>query len=178
MAKKRRKTTTRKKKNTNASVDFAIVLFLMVGILLLVLIYAETGALGEIISPVLGGIMGVIKYVIPLGFIGMSISLLKSKKAYVSSKICQYIVFLACVSAMISIFQVSKGNLNINTEFSDCLKRAYELGTKNVGGGTVGTAIAYPLIRLVGMFGASIITAGIAIIMLVFTFGFKVAKLL
>ena len=175
MAKKRRKTTTRKKKASN-SVDFAIVLFLMLGILLLVLIYAETGALGEIISPALGGLVGVIKYVIPLGFIGMSISLLKSSKAYVGSKICQYVVFLACVSAMISIFQVSKGNLNINIEFSDCLKRAYELGTKNVGGGTVGTAIAYPLIRLLGMFGASIVTAGIAIIMLVFTFGFKPAQ--
>ena len=176
MAKKRRKSTSKKKKSNNGSVDMAIVSFLMLGILLLVLIYAETGALGEILSPALGGIVGVIKYVIPLGFIGISISLLKSDKAYVTSKICQYIVFLSCISAMISIFQVSKGNLNINMEFSDCLQRAYELGTKNVGGGTVGTAIAYPLIRLLGMFGAAIVTTGIAIIMLVFTFGFKPAE--
>ena len=176
MAKKRRKSKNKKKKSSNASVDIAIVLFLTLGILLLVLIYAETGVLGEILSPTLGGIVGVIKYVIPLGFIGISISLLKSNKAYISSKICQYIVFLSCVSAMISIYQVSKGNLNINIEFSDCLKRAYELGTKNVGGGTVGTAIAYPLIRLLGMFGSAIVTTGIAIIMLVFTFGFKPAE--
>ena len=45
----------------------------------MILIYAETGSMGEILSPVLGGIVGMIKYVIPLGMIGLSISLVKNE---------------------------------------------------------------------------------------------------
>ena len=117
-----------------------------------------------------------IKYIIPLGMIGISISLIKNDKDYLFSKIGQYLVFLSCIAAMMSIFQVSKGNLSMDMEFSQALERAYELGTTNLGGGTVGTVIAYPLISLLGMFGAAVCTTGIAIIMLVFTFGLKPAQ--
>lgn len=176
MGKKRRKTTTTRKKKKSSNIDLAVIGCFVIGVLLTVLIYAETGTLGEILSPVLGGIIGVIKYVIPLGMIGISISLAKNDKDYLLSKVCQYIVFLSCIAAMMSIFQVSKGNLNISMEFSQILERAYELGTKNIGGGTIGTVIAYPLINLLGMFGAAVSVTGIAIIMLVFTFGLRPAQ--
>jgi len=177
MARKRRKTTnTRNKKRNNSNIDLAVIGSFVTGILLMILIYAETGAIGEVLSPVLGGIIGVIKYIIPLGIIGISISLVKNDKDYLFSKVCQYVVFLSCIAAMLSIFQVSKGNINIDMQFSDALERAYELGEKNIGGGTIGTVIAYPLIQLLGMFGAAIATTGIAIIMLVFTFGLKPAQ--
>ena len=176
----------RRKRNTNntrkytrkkdSSIDLAVIGSFVLGILLIILIYGETGTVGELISPVLGGIIGIIKYIIPLGFIGISISLVRDDRDYFFSKICQYIVFLSCIAAMMSIFQVSKGNLNMNMEFSDALKRAYELGTSNIGGGTIGTVISYPLISLFGMFGAAVTTTGIAIIMLVFTFGLKPAQ--
>ena len=177
MGKKRRKTTnTRNKKKKSSSIDLAVIGCFVIGILLTILIYAETGTMGEILSPVLGGIIGIIKYVIPLGIIGMSISLAKNDRDYLFSKICQYIVFLSCIAAMMSIFQVSKGNLNMSMEFSNMLERAYELGTKNIGGGTIGTVIAFPLINLLGMFGAAVTVTGIAIIMLVFTFGLRPAQ--
>ena len=170
MGKKRRKS---KAKKSSKNIDLAVVSCFVLGILLTILIYAETGELGKLISPVLGGVIGVIKYILPLGIIGIGISLAKNDKDYLFSKVCQYIVFLSCVAAMIAIFQVSKGNLNLEVEFSDVLQRAYELGTKNIGGGTIGTVIAYPLIKLLGMFGAAVATTGIAVIMLVFTFGLK-----
>ena len=178
MGKKRRKTTTTRntKKKKSSNIDLAVIGCFVIGILLTILIYAETGTMGEILSPVLGGIIGIIKYIIPLGIIGISISLAKNDKDYLFSKVCQYIVFLSCIAAMMSIFQVSKGNLNVNMEFSDVLERAYELGTKNIGGGTIGTVIAYPLINLLGMFGAAVTVTGIAIIMLVFTFGLRPAQ--
>ena len=176
--KRKRRTTNSAKKNTRKknNIDLVVIGSFVLGVLLTILIYGETGAMGEMMSPVLGGIVGVIKYVIPLGFIGISISLVKDDKDYFFSKLCQYIVFLACIAAMMSIFQVSKGNLNMQMEFSDVLERAYELGTSNIGGGTVGTVISYPLIKLFGMFGAAVVTTGIAIIMLVFTFGLKPAQ--
>ena len=169
----RRKTTYNRKNTASRNVDLAVIGCFVIGILLTILIYAETGVMGETLSPVLGGIVGIIKYILPLGIIGIGVSLAKNDKDYLFSKICQYIVFLACIAAMMSIYQVSKGNLNIQMEFSDALERAYEIGTKNIGGGTVGTVIAYPLINLLGMFGAAVATTGIAIIMLVFTFGLK-----
>jgi len=176
---KKRKTTsnarkTQKKKSSN--IDLAVVGTFVVGLLLTILIYAETGALGTILSPVLGGIIGIIKYILPLGIIGISISLVRNDKDYLVSKICQYVVFLSCIAAMMSIFQVSKGNLNIDMEFSEVLEKAYTLGTTNIGGGTIGAVIAYPLIKLLGMFGAAIATTGVTIIMLIFTFGLKPAE--
>ena len=178
MGRKRRRTTStgQKKRKNTSSIDLAVIGSFAVGVLLIVLIYGETGAMGQVLSPVLGGIVGIIKYIIPLGIIGISISFAKNDKDYLFSKICQYIVFLSCIAAMMSIFQVSKGNLNISLEFNEALERAYELGTKNIGGGTVGTVIAYPLIKLLGMFGAGVATTGIAVIMLVFTFGLKPAQ--
>ncbi len=176
MGKKRRKTTTKRQKKKSSSIDLAMIGCFVTGILLTILIYAETGTVGEVLSPVLGGIIGMIKYIIPLGMIGISISLIKNDKDYLFSKIGQYLVFLSCIAAMMSIFQVSKGNLSMDMEFSQALERAYELGTTNLGGGTVGTVIAYPLISLLGMFGAAVCTTGIAIIMLVFTFGLKPAQ--
>ena len=176
MAKKRKKRTNTTQKRNNRNVDLTVIGCFILGVLLMVLIYGETGEIGELISPVLGGIVGIIKYVVPLGIIGIAISLAKNDKEYLFSKVCQYIVFLSCIAAMMSIYQVSKGRLNIQIEFSDALEVAYELGTKNMGGGTVGTVIAYPLIKLLGMFGAAVATSGIAVIMLVFTFGFKPAQ--
>ena len=181
MGKKRRKssnTTRNVKKKKSSNIDLAVIGTLVAGILLTILIYAETGTLGEILSPVLGGVIGIIKYVVPLGIIGIAICLAKNDKDYLFSKICQYVVFLSCIAAMMSIFQVSKGNLNTDMEFSEVLERAYHLGTTNIGGGTIGTVIAYPLIKLLGMFGAAVATTGIAIIMLVFTFGLKPAQMI
>lgn len=180
MGKKRKKTTNttarNHKKKKSSNIDLAVISCFIIGVLLTILIYAETGTMGEILSPVLGGIIGIIKYIIPLGIIGISISLAKNDKDYLFSKVCQYIIFLSCIAAMMSIFQVSKGSLNVEAEFSNVLERAYELGTKNIGGGTIGTVLAYPLINLLGMFGAAVATTGIAIIMLVFTFGLRPAQ--
>ena len=45
----------------------------IVSILLFALIYGENGAIGEILSPALGGIIGSIKYLIPIGFMGLDV---------------------------------------------------------------------------------------------------------
>lgn len=129
MGKKRRKTsTTKPKKKKSSSIDLAVIGCFVIGILLMILIYAETGTLGEVLSPVLGGIIGKVKYIIPLGMIGISISLVKNDKDYLFSKICQFLVFTACIAAMMSIYQISKATvLNMNMSFSVILEKSYEL---------------------------------------------------
>jgi len=102
---------------------------------------------------------------------GLTICTAKDDKGYVTSKIIQFAVLISCVAATMSIYQISKGVINADLEFNDIIEVAYDLGVKNIGGGTVGVVIAYPLIKLLGMFGAAITTVGIVAVLCVFTFG-------
>ncbi len=67
-------TRTRKKKN-NIDKNLVVVVMIITSLLLCVLIYAQSGWIGEHLSPVLGGIMGWIKYIIPIGTLAMAIKI-------------------------------------------------------------------------------------------------------
>ena len=54
-----------KKKQKKSNLDVAVVVMIVISILLAVLIYAESGYIGEHLSPMLGGLFGFIKYIIP-----------------------------------------------------------------------------------------------------------------
>lgn len=181
MGRKRKKSNTNNnkgKKKSSLNIDLAVICLFVVSILLFVLIYAEKGAIGEILSPALGGIIGFIKYFIPIGTIAIAVSLAKDDKNYLTSKLVQYVLFLSCIAAAMSIYQISIGNINKDLQFNEILEVAYELGEKNIGGGTVGVVIAYPLIKLVGMSGAAVTTVGIVVILAIFTFGISPSALI
>ena len=170
-------TKTRKRKGIN--IDVAVILMFIATILSFVLIYAENGVIGEVIGPVLGGILGTIKYVIPVGLLILTVLMAKDDKNYILSKLVQYAVLLACIAGTLSIYQISKGVLDANLKFEDMIEAAYELGeTYSTGGGTVGVVVAYPLIKMVGMFGAAVVTIGVVVILCVFTFGLHPSELL
>ncbi|MGN1298698.1 MAG: DNA translocase FtsK [Candidatus Scatovivens sp.] len=174
--KKTRKKST--KKNKNLDIDLAFIFMIVISILLFVIIYGEKGTIGNILSPILGGIVGPIKYIIPIGFLAMAIAVTREEKSYLLSKIIQYVIFLGCIASILTIYQVSKGALNVeNSKFSDALEVAYTLGEKSIGGGTIGAVIAYPLIKLLGMFGAAILSGGAAAALLVFTFGIRPSEI-
>ena len=116
----------------------------------------------------LGGIMGFIKYIIPIGMLLIAIYMTHNDKEYLIHKLIQYGIFLVCIAAMLSVFQVSKGNLNVNYEFENIIKDAYYLGEKNIGGGVIGAAVAVPLIKMLGTTGAIIFSIGIGVILIVF----------
>ena len=78
MAKRGRK----KKQEQKVNVDVAVVFMLLISVLLAVFIYGKSGFLGEHLSPALGGIMGFIKYIIPIGPFDISIYLAYDKKEY------------------------------------------------------------------------------------------------
>ena len=171
----------KKKKSSNKSVgniDLAVIVLLVISILLFVLIYGETGAIGQMLSPMLGGIIGFIKYIIPIGTIAIAVCIAKEDRNYLISKLIQYAIFLACIAGMLTIYQISKGAINIDSQFNEVLSVAYSLGEKNIGGGVIGAVIAYPLIQLLGMFGAAIVAIGVACILLVFTFGIQPSEII
>ena len=62
---KRKKQSIQKKKQVNTSI--VVALMMVASILLAVLIYSKSGFIGENLSPYLGGIMGYIKYILPIG---------------------------------------------------------------------------------------------------------------
>lgn len=183
MGRKKKKSTNNsnssyKKKKKGINIDLAVIIMFVVSILLFVLIYGEKGVIGEILSPALGGTIGVIKYIIPIGFLGLTVCIAKDDRNYITSKLIQYAVLLACVSATLSIYHISKGNINADLEFNQVIEVAYDFGVKNIGGGTIGVVIAYPLIQLLGMFGAAIATMGIVVVLCVFTFGLHPSEIM
>ena len=167
----------RKKKKT-VDINVAVVALVILSILLMILIYTKSGSIGKVLSPMLGGIMGFIKYIIPIGTLLIAIYMTHNDKEYMTHKLIQYVIFLLCIAAMLSIFQVGKNNLSLEKEFTKIIEEAYYLGEKDIGGGAIGGIIAVPLIKALGNTGAVILTIGVAIILLVFMFGIRPAQMI
>ena len=108
---------------------------IIVSILLTVLIYTNSGYIGKTLSPFLGGLMGWMKYILPIGTFVIAINLACEKKETLMPKLIQYAVFLMCIAVVMCIYQISKHTIDITKEFGDILSQAYELGQKNIGGG-------------------------------------------
>ena len=168
-----------RKKQQKVNLDIAVVGTIIAAILLAVLIYTNSGFLGEHLSPVLGGIMGFIKYIIPIGIFAIGVSLACNKdKEYLSHKLIQYTVFLICIAVVMSVYQISIGHIVLSDDISDVAKQAYYLGERNIGGGVIGTVIAAPLIGLLDTLGTVILCIGVAIIILIFMFAIKPSEII
>ena len=182
MAKARRAKTSntskhRKRKN-NVDKNILVVVMIVISILLAVLIYTKAGWVGEHLSPILGGIMGWMKYILPIGCFVLAIYTAKEEQSKQVGKGMQYIIFLICVASILSVYQISKGKINLNGEIDQILAEAYNLGSVNLGGGIIGALVAVPLTNLIGTAGAVILTAGIAMINLIFIFGIKPVEMI
>ena len=162
-----------RKKQPKVSIDVAVVVMLLVSVLLAVLIYTKSGFLGEHLSPALGGVMGVIKYIIPIGTFAIAIYLAYDKRDYLITKLIQYAIFLICIAVMLSVFQISAGNINMTKDMKQIAEQAYYLGARDIGGGIIGTVIAVPLINFLGTLGTIVLSIGVAIIVFVFMFAIK-----
>ena len=169
----------RSKKKNRKTLDLQVVSLIIISILLAILIYTKAGYIGETLSPVLGGIMGWIKYIIPVGTFAIAVFLACDEdKENFMKKILQYTVFLLCITTIITVIQISQGKLSMSEGFEKSVEEAYENGSKNIGGGAVGAICAIALIGLVGKIGTVIIAIGVAIIDSIFLFGIKPAELL
>ena len=166
---KKRKYKKRKKDN---SLDLKVIGTILISILLAILIYANSGTLGSSLSDMLGGMMGWIKYVLPIGTFAIAIKIACNEKEdeYITHKLIQYVILLICIAVIMSIYQISQGNLEISGDLSQILKKAYTLGISNVGGGAIGTLAAVPLVRLLGNLGAVVVSVGVAVMLFAFVF--------
>ncbi len=171
-----RKTTYTRKKKVDKNLQFLIIT--IVSILLAILIYVKSGYIGKNLSPLLGGIMGPIKYIVPIGTFIIGITILKEDKDYLQAKLIQYVVVIMCICSLMTLIQTHNQELNMNDDFSDIIELAYNQGSQNKGGGLLGAFVAYPLYKLFGSLGATTVSVGMALILMIFTFGIKPAELI
>ena len=168
----------RKKKNDDIKKNVQITLLIIFSVLLGFLIFSESGLLGQGISTILGGLMSWVKYVLPIGIFILGVYLIFNKSEGLKGKAILYLALLLSIMVIFSVNQFSGGTFGINRDLNDVLNAAYDLGTKDIGGGLLGTLIAYGLINLVGEIGTYIISIGIAVIVAVFIFGFRPAVII
>ena len=169
----------RKRKKRVANKDnITIVMLIIVSILLGFLIYTKSGAIGQGLSEILGGMMGVSRLFLPIGILGVAIKLACANNEYVTSKLVKFGIILISLSVVMSVFQISGGDLNPNKELGDALKDAYYTGSQGNGGGALGALLAIPLAKLIGNVGTIILFIGVALVLAVNTFGINLAEMI
>ena len=178
MAKRGRKPGSKNKKSNNVRKNIYVVILIVLSILLAVLIYGKTGYIGEKLSPVLGGILGWIKFIIPIGVFAIAMSIVFDQRELTKSKIFELVVFLICISAVFSVYQIAENVIDLKDGLSKNIKIAYNLGTENAGGGVLGALLGIPLTNMLGVAGAVIVCLGMSFVILVFMLGIPVSEII
>ncbi len=166
-----------KKKNKVASIDIEVIVLIISSIISAILIYGNQGNIGQTLNNVLGGIIGWIKYLVPIALFLMAIYLVCEDKEYMTKKFFQTILILTCIAVIMTIIQIPNESLK-NGEYWNVVANGYTLGTQNKGGGAYGTMIAAPLVRLIGIPCTIILIIGIGLTMAVFILGLKPSEIL
>ena len=169
------KASTQTRRRAPMNIDIVVISLIVLSVLSGVLIYSNSGALGSTLSPILGGLMGPIKNIIPIGIFVIGIYMMKDNNDYLFSKVAQFIVFLFAISSMLHVYNFS--DLAKGVTFEEIVSAAYNLGMSNHGGGAIGAIVAVPLTNLLGSVGATIIAIGAAIISLVLILEIKPTEL-
>ena len=169
----------KKKKKQNNTQDISLILVIIFSILLTVLIYTQSGTVGIALSDFFGGMLGFLKYILPIGAFIVAIKMAcVDDDGYISSKLFQYTLLLIFIAVILSVIQIYNGEINIEQNLSEIVKDAYQLGENNIGGGALGTIAAVPLFKLFGKVGTIIISIGAAIILFATTFGIDVSEII
>ena len=159
----------RKKKKINSNIS--IIIMMISSILLGVLIYNQSGTIGQKISPILSGVMGFIKYILPIGIFLIAIYKLCNKKEDAYIKLFQYALLLICVAVFMHIVYLPQDAIQLSNGFSDTVARAYEQGkTDDKVGGIIGAVGAIPLTKLFGKVGAAILVLGVELVLIILIF--------
>jgi len=171
MAKKKK--SKNKKKQLKLNTDMKVILLILLGIILAILIYGNSGYVGNFLNEILGGMVGIFKYLVPIVPFISAIYMVSNNKEDLLSKIIPTSIIMLCCLATMTLYQILNNALEYNIQFSEIIDRAFYLGKWNKGGGIIGILIAYPLVKLFEPIAALIIILGIAVIVAVVVFGLK-----
>ena len=160
---------SRKNKNKR-NIDIIFVILLITSVVTAITIYLQTGYIGEVISPVIGGFFGIIKNTIPVGIFLLALATAREEKKSYTTRIIQFLIIIATLCSLLTILEISKENFKIEYSLVQLIQNSYESGKLNLGGGVVGAIIAIPFVKLFGLTGAAIILSVIVFILTFTTF--------
>ena len=166
----------KKRTKKTQSIDLMALGTVIFSIIIAVLVYTKSGYVGENISDLLGGMIGWLKYILPVGTLIITIKVSSSKTEMLGEKLAKYFLLLICVATLISSFEFGNGKLDVKDNLQVVAQNAYNLGKENAGGGALGALASVPLIKLFGKFGATIVSIILSIILFAITFEIKLKK--
>lgn len=147
MARRKRRTrssSTRKNNNKQQDMNLSVIGTIIFSVLLAVLLYTNSGEIGQKLNEVLGGLMGILRYILPIGTFAIAIKMAcKEEEDYVTKRLVQYAILLICIAVIMSVYEISTGNIETVGDISQNLKRAYSLGVNNQGGGAIRNPSCY-----------------------------------
>lgn len=158
----------RSKKKQADNLNLQVIVLIIFSIVLGILIYTKAGVVGNAISPILGGIFGPIKYILPIGIFFVGLYTAYGDREYLMRKLIQFGILVICIEGILSVYQISVGNIEKAAELGDAVERGFYLGKENIGGGAIGTIVANILCKLIGEFGAIVVCLGVGLGILVF----------
>ena len=173
MTKKRKRRKTKNK----SKIDITVISIFLLSIISAILIYMQTGAIGVFLSPILGGLVSFIKFILPIIIFILGIVLISKEKEYYLSKFIQFVFCIVCINTIMTILCFNDNQLMLESPFSNIIEEAYILGTKNIGGGVIGVFIAVPLVKLFGIGCSLVLAIGMCTILAIFTFGLSPIEL-
>lgn len=176
---KKRSTTTSKAKRTNnkQEMNLSVIGTIIFSVLLAVLLYTNSGEMGQKLNEILGGLMGILRYVLPIGTFAIAIKMAcKEEEDYVTKRLVQYAILLICIAIIMSVYEISAGNIETTGDMSQNLKKAYGLGVMGKGGGAIGTLAAIFLVKMLGNLGAVVLSVGISVMLFAFVCGIDISE--
>ena len=133
---------------------------------------AILGPLGLVIKWLVMGLLGPTAYILPLLTVATAIYMLKTRN---SEKSQAYIyisgaIFTLCIAALFHVFQTA--NKYSAFQFTSL----WNDGTKNIGGGILGSFLGYPLVSIATQVGATIILIALMLISFIAMTDFTITR--
>ena len=176
---KRRKGKSETKRKKAKKLNVIVTVLIVISILLGVIIFLKEGILGKSLGPILGGVLGYIKYLLPFGLFFMALYIAHEKDTkYYGGKIAMLLTILLMVDVILATYQFSIGNIDSNASTEVVLSKSFDLGKIDLGGGVLGTFVASLLIKFLGTTGTVIASIGICIVLLVLMFSLRPAEVI
>lgn len=133
--KKANKTASKKSSASNSKksvskVDVTLMLLIVFTVIISIVIYGKGGDLHRILDPVISGIFGPIKYIIPVGSFLLCVSIFKEDKKKHFNSILKYSIIIILIASLFSMYHIGKGDIPIAGKFDNILDIGYRLRSK------------------------------------------------
>ena len=125
MAKGKRSYNTKKRQKQNKTkTNMMVAGLILLSILLAVLIYTKSGFIGNELNEILGGMLGIMQYILPIGMFALAIKIACDDKEKITTKLVLFLVMLISISVLFGVFQITSNELNPSKEI--CYQKVEE----------------------------------------------------